>query len=107
MPEAQEQVPIMKESIPLINLQKCPICMFESKIPGNLKKHLNSIIRCSKCSEAFCGVRAKRKHTSHEKKHEIKPKKPKNAHICHVCSKCYQYESKLKQHLTWSACGRK
>ena len=113
MPEVQEQAPIMQESIKinesisLINLQKCTNCTFENKIPRILKKHLNSIIQCSKCPKTFCGRRAKVQYISHEKNHEIKPKKAKNAHICHVCSKCYQYESKLKQHLTWSACGRK
>lgn len=107
----QEQAPILQqpiiynEIIPPINLQKCTNCTFESKIPRILKLHLNSIRKCSNCPETFCGERAKRQHSSHEKKHEVKP--PKEEHICSFCKKPFPIASRLKQHLTWSACGRK
>ena len=82
--DVQEQDPILPESIhsdEFINVQKCTNCAFESKIPGILKQHLNSIVQCSKCPQIFCGKRAKRQHISHEKKHEVKPPKKVKEHI--------------------------
>ena len=85
-------------------LKKCIICGFESMKPSAFKKHLNSIIQCSKCSEAFCGFRAKQQHTRHEKKHEVKRKKE---NICSFCKNSYPYPSYLKRHQIMSVCGRK
>ena len=87
-------------------LKKCIICGFESIKPSAFKKHLNSIIQCSKCSEAFCGFRAKQQHTRHEYKHS-KREKPKKEHVCSYCKKSFPFASKLKRHQIKSVCGRK
>ena len=81
----------------------CSNCTFESTIPRILKKHLNSIIQCSKCSEKFCGKRAKQQHVSHEKKHVIKQKE----HVCIFCKIPFPYASYLERHQMNSVCGRK
>ena len=86
------------------NAYKCTNCDFESVRKTSIQVHMNSIIHCSLCTKTLCGRYAKRQYKSHQREHDFKPK---NAHICHVCSKCYQYASDLKQHLKWSACGRK
>ena len=88
-------------------LKKCIICGFESMKPSAFKKHLNSIIQCSKCSEAFCGFRAKQQHMWHEKKHEVKPQKRKKEYVCSYCKKSFPFASKLKYHQIKSVCGRK
>ena len=110
LPEVQGPAPIIQEPpvdsnefvIQINNLQKCSNCTFETKVPGVLKKHLNSIRHCSKCSKTFCGVHAKRQHARHEKKHEVKPKKE---HICSFCKKIFPFASTLKTHRIRTVCG--
>ena len=95
--EPLEEEPVVQD---VQDVKKCPHCSFETNLSRIYKQHTSSFRMCSICLKVFCGHYSSTNYNRHQKEHE-KPKKD-----CDICGKSFQFPSKLKQHLTWSACGR-
>ena len=114
-PEEQNSGPMpqdMEEEIPTEEIQPepdqnpflCSICHVDFKGSKAFTNHTKKYAKCSACPKMFCGAQRENNLKGHFKKeHNIKPQ---NAHFCPICKKAFEFPSRVKKHLTWSACGR-